>query len=150
LASKIAGQTLEVRCYEHHEADDPLDSGAWAYVYLASPVVYLSKESCDGALALASGSMAPLWQQALGALTLTHEAYHLKLALPLWRRGSEAQTECRAVKRVRQSIVELGASEALADAVLPWALAEHFKLTGLAPEYDWPGCLVPVFSDFWG
>ncbi len=150
MASRVAGQDLEVRCYLHHEDGDPIDSGAWAYVYLADPVVYLSKDACDGALAIANGSMAPLWQQGLGVLSLTHEAYHLKLALSDWRRGSEAQTECRAVKRVPQSLVELGASPALADAILPWALAIHWRIEELADEYDYPSCAVPVFSDFWG
>jgi hypothetical protein len=53
------------------------------------------------------------------------------------------------VKRVPQSLRELGASRALADAILPWALAAHFKITSFAKAYDWPGCKVPVFADFW-
>jgi hypothetical protein len=36
----------------------------------------------------------PLIQQAVGALSLTHESYHLNLGLPLARRASEGQTEC--------------------------------------------------------
>jgi hypothetical protein len=149
VASAIAGKPLRVLCYLHDEPDDPWAEGAWAYVYLFEDDIHLSREACDGALALVSGAMVPLWEQELGALALTHEAYHLKVTLPDWRRGSEAQTECRAVKRVEQTMLDLGATRALADALLPWSLAEHFKITSIAPEYDWPGCRVPVFADFW-
>ena len=37
----------------------------------------------------------------------------------------------------------------LADELLPWALAVHFKKTTLSRAYDWPGCRVPVFYDSW-
>lgn len=149
VASLIAGQPVTVRCWGD-SLDPDYDDSSWGYVYLDSTVIYLSPQACAGALGLAEGTMLPLWELALGALTLTHESYHLKAALPWWRRQSEAQTECRAVKRVRQTMIDLGSSETLADAALPWALAEHYKITALAPVYDWPGCRVPVFSDFWG
>lgn len=146
FASEIAGQPLKVLCYEHDELDDPYTSGAWAYVDLFQPTVHLSKEVCDGALAITTGAMLPLWEQALGALALTHEAYHLKTSLPLWRRDSEAQTECRAARHLPQSLRDLGASPALAEALLPWALAEHYKISALDDEYDYPSCAVPGFE----
>src|SRR5437773_863915 len=124
VASAISGQDVTVRCWVDSQDPDYIDN-AWAYVLLWDPVVYLSPEACTGALSLVHGEMAPLWEQAIGALSLTHEAYHLKVELPFWRRASEAQTECRAVKRVPQTLRALGASQELADAVLPWALAEH-------------------------
>jgi hypothetical protein len=151
VASAIAGRPLAVLCYRHGETGDPLLWGAWGYVDLMRPTINLSKEACDGALGIANRDMSvPLIQQALGALSLTHESYHLNIGLPFGRRASEAQTECRAVKRVRQTIVDLGASQPLADVLLPWALAVHFKKTTLSRSYDWPGCRVPVFADFWG
>jgi hypothetical protein len=47
-------------------------------------------------------------------------------------------------------MLDLGATPALADAILPWALAEHFKVETLANgTYNYPSCKVPVFSEFW-
>jgi hypothetical protein len=150
VASAIAGRPLTVLCYRHGEPGDPLLWGAWGYVGLFSSVINLSKETCDGALAIGDGDVStPLVEQALGALSLTHEAFHLKLDLPFARRASEGQTECRSVKRVRQTMLELGATPELADELLPWALAVHFKKTTLSRAYDWPGCRVPVFYDLW-
>jgi hypothetical protein len=150
VASEIAGRPLTVVCYRHGELGDPLRWGAWAYVGLYSSTVNLSQEACDGALAIAEHDVGtPLIEQALGALSLTHESYHLDLDLPFARRASEGQTECRAIKRVRQTMLDLGATPALADTLLPWALAVHFKKTTLSRSYDWPGCQVPYFSDFW-
>ena len=154
VASNIAGQALTVRCWVNEADDLDADANSWGYVYLAEPVIYLSPLACEGALALARGAMAPLWQLALGALTLTHEAYHLKASLPWERRRSEAQTECRAIKRVRQTALVLGSNEALAALVLPWAIAMHYKVSlirdwnGTLP-YNYPTCHVPVFADFW-
>ena len=120
VASEISGRPIAVLCYRHGEPGDPLLWGAWGYVDLMRPTINLSKEACEGALAIANGDMSvPLMQQALGALSLTHESYHLNIGLPFARRASEAQTECRAVKRVRQTMVDLGASQGLADVLLP-------------------------------
>ncbi len=151
VASTIAGRPLSVLCYRHGEPGDPLLWGGWGYVDLMRPTINLSKEACDGALAIARGDLSiSLIEQGLGALSLTHESYHLNIGLPFGRRASEAQTECRAVKRVRQTMLDLGASQSLADILLPWALAVHYKKTTLSRGYDWPGCRVPVFADFWG
>ena len=150
MASEIAGRPLSVLCYRHGEPGDPLVWGAWGYVGLFGSTVNLSKEACDGALAIVDRDVStPLIEQALGALSLTHEAFHLRISLPIARRASEAQTECRAIKRVQQTMLELGASPALADLLLPWALAVHFKKVELSKAYDWPGCRIPVFADFW-
>src|SRR5262249_26503803 len=150
VASAIAGRPVTVACYRHGEPKDPWQWGAWAYVNLFDPVVNLSQEACDGALAIVDGDAStPLIEQALGALALTHESFHLRLELPFARRASEAQTECRAVKRVDQTMLDLGATTALADTLMPWALAIHFKETSLSASYDWPGCRVPYFSGFW-
>ena len=150
VASEIAGRPVTVLCYRHGEPGDPLLWGAWGYVALFGTALNLSQEACDGALAIVEQDVAtPLIEQALGALSLTHEAFHLRLVLPIARRASEAQTECRAVKRVQQTMLELGASPGLADQLLPWALAIHYKEAALSKAYDWPGCRVPVFDVFW-
>jgi hypothetical protein len=149
-ASAVAGRPLTVLCYRFGEPGDPLLWGGWGYVDLFRPIINLSKEACDGALAIVDHDVSvPLIEQALGALSLTHESYHLNLGLPFARRASEAQTECRSIKRVRQTILELGASPELADAMLPWSIAAHFKKSTISRAYDWPGCRVPVFAEFW-
>jgi hypothetical protein len=148
VASAISGEDIQVRCWTDEQDLDAIP-GTWGWVYLNAPVVYLEPRPCAGALAIVDGGMLPLWQLGLGALTLTHESYHLKFSLPYWRRASEAQTECRAVKRVRQTMVDLGASQELADAVLPWSLAEHYRYTSISEEFVWSHCRVPVFADFW-
>jgi hypothetical protein len=150
VASEIAGRPLTVVCYRHGEPGDPLLWGGWGYVALFGSTVNLSEEACDGALAIADQDVSiPLIEQALGALSLTHESLHLRLELPFGRRASEAQTECRAVKRVQETMLELGASPALAAQLLPWALAVHYKKAAQSQAYDWPGCRVPVFDEFW-
>jgi hypothetical protein len=149
-ASAIAGRPLTVLCYRHGEPGDPLLWGAWGYVELFSSTINLSEEACDGALAIRDRAVStPLVEQALGALSLAHESFHLRLDLPFTRRASEGQTECRAVKRVRQTMLELGATPGVADELLPWALAVHFKKTTMSKAYDWPGCRVPIFDLFW-
>ena len=96
-ASAIAGRSLMVLCYRHGEPGDPLLWGGWGYVDLFRSTINLSKEACEGALAIVDHDVSvPLIQQADGALSLTHESYHLNLSLPLARRSSEGQTECRA------------------------------------------------------
>lgn len=155
VASQIAGHEISVRCYANDGVDEDSNSGAWGYVRdLDGSTLYIDPDVCAGALALKHGEFAPLIQMAAGALFLTHEAYHLKTALPFLRRGSEAQTECRAIKRVPQTLRDLGASDSLADAILPWAIALHFKESTFknwytGESYNYPSCKVPIFSDFW-
>ena len=151
VASEIAGQPLTVQCFSSDPADaDPdAEPDAWGYTYPYNPPnIYLDKRACAGARALQTGAMLPLWQLALGALVLTHEAYHQKVTLADWRRLDEAQTECRAIKRVPETLRELGASPALVDAVLPWAVLEHYKISTF-DAYDYPSCRVPGM-DWWG
>jgi hypothetical protein len=151
VAAAIAGRPLTVLCYLHGEPGDPLLWGGWSYVDLFRPTINLSREACEGALAIVNRDISvPLIQQAVGALSLTHESYHLNLSLGFARRASEAQTECRAIKRVRQTMLELGATPGLADILLSWSLAAHFKKTTISRSYDWPGCRVPFFAAFWG
>lgn len=146
-ASLISGKQLEVRCYSVDPADQDPDAepDAWGYVFLMDTTVFLDKRACDGAEALQTGAMLPLWQLALGALVLTHESYHLKTALPDVRRANEAQTECRAIKRVPQTLLDLGANVALATQILPWALAEHYRISTIR-GYGYPSCNVPGFE----
>lgn len=147
VASLIAGIEIDVVCYEPGADGDPLLDDSWGYVYLFWPQEHMSKDVCDGAYAIGHGGGAPEWQQAVGALVLAHESFHLKQSLSWAQRASEAQTECRAIKRFRQTVLDLGGSVALADRLLPYALAVHYRLARLVDEYWHEPCKVPWY---WG
>ena len=68
----------EVRCPSRAEWDEDWASSlAWAYTNIREDYIVLSPVVCTGALGVGSADV-PLWQQALGALILTHEAFHLR------------------------------------------------------------------------
>jgi hypothetical protein len=144
VASRIAGQPVVVYCYDHGEDGDPLTNDAWGYVYLAIPVENMAEEVCDGALGIANNSQ-PRWEQALGALVISHESFHLNLSFK--NRGNEGRTECRAIKHTRDTMLQLGASEERADELMPYALAIHYRIAARFPEYFYKPCNVPWF---WG
>ena len=86
---------------------------------------------CEGALGVGSAEV-PAWQQALGALVLTHEAYHLRH----WRhRRDEGKVECQALVYFREAAQRLGASPAQARRPLAYALALHEHKARLFPQY---------------
>jgi hypothetical protein len=141
-ASWMANQAVTVRCLGPGEKDSPASVGAWAYVFLWQPVIYADDEVCEGALAIVHhDTSVAWWQQALGALVLTHESFHLRLNMG--NRGNEAATECRAIRHVRYMLERLGASPKLVAKLLPWALALHWRLAATVPAYYAPHCNVP-------
>jgi hypothetical protein len=142
VAAQIALQPVEVRCYERGEAEDPWGVGAWGYVYIGIPVEHMAAEVCDGALGIHDNSQ-PKWKQALGALVLAHESYHLNLQV--LHPDNEARTECRAIKHTRETMLRLGASENQADELMPYALAIHYRIAAKYPEYNWKPCDVPWY-----
>ena len=84
-----------------------------------------------------------LWQQALGALVLTHEAFHLRH----WRfRRNEGKVECQALANFRDATRRLGATAAQADDLYPYALALHDYKVRLFPEYRDPKCVIPPWA----
>lgn len=133
-----------VHCLTHTEKGAPWPQGAWAYVFLSHPDVYADVVVCDGALAIAHhDATVPLWEQAVGALVLTHEAFHLNLAFK--NRGNEALTECRAIKHAADTMRHLGATEALVNQLMPIALAAHYRVGALYPQYNKKDCQVPWY-----
>ena len=81
----------------------------------------------------------PLWQQALGALVLTHEAFHLRH----WRfRRNEGKVECQALANFRDATQRLGATAAQAEELYPYALALHDYKVRLFPQYRDPKCVI--------
>ena len=67
-------------------------SFSWAYTNVREDYTVLGPVVCAGARGVGSADV-PLWQQALGALVLTHEAFHLRH----WRfRRNEGKVECQA------------------------------------------------------
>jgi hypothetical protein len=97
---------------------------------------------CTGALGVGSSDV-PLWQQALGVLVLTHEAFHLRH----WRfRRSEGKVECQALANFRDAARRLGATAALTEDLYPYALALHGYKVRLFPQYADPTCVIPPWA----
>lgn len=143
-ASVIAGRDVHVVCLEVGDDGYPGRVGAWGYVFMVGDNEFMSEEVCDGVAAIAAHDMSvPLWKQALGALVLTHESFHLNRRVR--DPGSEARTECRAVKNVARTVKLLGGSDVLQEVLLPYELAVHWRAAALMREYYYEPCVVPNF-----
>lgn len=133
----------EVRCQSRAEWDaDWASSFAWAYTNVREDYTVLGPVACEGALGVA-GADVPAWQQALGALVLTHEAFHLRH----WRfRRQEGKVECQALANFRDATQRLGATAAQAEDLYPYALALHGYKVRLFPQYRDPRCVIPPWA----
>jgi hypothetical protein len=133
----------EVRCPSREEwAEDWASSFGWAYTDVRADYTVLGPVVCTGALGVGSADV-PLWQQALGALVLTHEAFHLRH----WRfRRNEGKVECQALANFRDATRQLGATAAQAEDLYPYALALHGYKVRLFPEYRDPKCVIPPWA----
>jgi hypothetical protein len=113
-----------------------------AYTNLRDDYTILSPRVCEGALGV-GGTTVPAWQQALGTLVLTHEAYHLRH----WRhRRDEGKVECQALVYFREAAQRLGATAAQADDLYAYALALHAYKVRLFPQYKDKSCMIPPWS----
>jgi hypothetical protein len=130
----------EVRCASRAEWDaDFASSVGWAYTNIRDEYAVLGPAVCDGALNVGTANV-PLWQQALGALVLTHEAFHLRR----WRfRRNEGKVECQALVYFKDAAQRLGATPAQAHDLYPYALALHAYQVRLFPAYRDPSCVIP-------
>src|SRR5213593_4981643 len=85
-------------------------------------------------------SAVPAWQQAAGVWMLVHEAFHLRH----WRfRRNEAKVGCQTIVYFTDAAVRLGASEAQAQLLYPYALALYDVEIDLYPRHRDPNCIVP-------
>jgi hypothetical protein len=149
VASTFAMRQTEVRCPSSDEwIHDPIwgtapnPSRAWGYTDMIDEYIVLHPALCAGALAVADPEIAA-WQRATGVLVLVHEAYHMRR----WRwRRNEAKVECRAIRHFRAGVLLLGGSPALANELLPYALAAHARMVKLFPEYHDPACRLPLWA----
>jgi hypothetical protein len=133
----------EVRCPSREEWDgDWASSFSWAYTDIRNDYTVLGPAVCAGALGVGSADV-PLWQQALGALVLTHEAFHLRH----WRfRRNEGKVECQALANFRDATRRLGATAPQAEELYPYALALHDYKVRLFPQYRDPTCVIPPWA----
>ena len=133
----------EVRCPSRTEWDaDFASSFGWGYTNLRGEFVVLAPVVCQGALG-AGGAAVPPWQQALGVLVLTHEAFHLRH----WRfRRNEGKVECQAIVHFRDTAQRLGASATQAEDLYPYALALRQYEIRLFSQYRDPTCVVPPWA----
>jgi hypothetical protein len=133
----------EVRCASREEWDGDFASAVGgAYTNVRDEYTVLGPQVCEGALNVGSANV-PLWQQALGALVLTHEAFHLRR----WRfRRNEGKVECQAMVYFKDAAQRLGATTAQADDLYPYALALHAHHVRLFPAYKDPKCVIPPWA----
>ena len=133
----------EVRCPSTTEWNaDFAASFGWAYTNLRRDYVVAAPIVCEGALHVGDGEV-PLWEQALGALVLTHEAFHLRH----WRlRGDEGRVECQALVYFGDAVQRLGGTVADAEDLYPYALALHDYKVRLFPRYADPTCVIPPWA----
>lgn len=130
----------EVRCASSAEWDADFASAlGWAYTNMRDEYAVLAPGVCAGVLNVGTANV-PLWQQALGALVLTHEAFHLRR----WRfRRNEGKVECQAIVHFKDAAQRLGATAAQAEDLYPYALALHAHQVRLFPAYKDPKCVIP-------
>jgi hypothetical protein len=133
----------EVRCASPSEWDaDPESQSRWAYTNVRDEYAVLAPLVCEAALHV-GGLDVPAWQQALGVLVLTHEAFHLRR----WRyRRNEGKVECQALVYFKDAAQRLGATEPQAADLYPYALALHGYEVRLSPRYRDPACVVPPWA----
>lgn len=133
----------EVRCPSRAEWDeDWASSFGWAYTNVREDYTVFGPVVCAGALGVGSADV-PLWQQALGVLVVTHEAFHLRH----WRsRRDEGKVECQALANFRDATRRLGATAAQAEDLYPYALALHGYKVRLFPQYRDPKCVIPPWA----
>lgn len=114
----------------------------WAYTNLRDEHAVLGPTACEGALNVGSTTV-PLWQQALGTLALTHEAFHLRH----WRfQRNEGKVSCQALVHFRGAAQQLGATAEHAEQLYPYALALHAHQTQLFSHYRDPSCVIPPWA----
>jgi hypothetical protein len=137
----------EVRCASRAEWDADFGSSAgWAYTNIREEYAVLGPAVCEGALNVGTANVRP-WQQALGALVLTHEAFHLRR----WRfRRNEGKVECQAIVYFKDAAQRLGATMAEAEDLYPYALALHAHQVRLFPAYKDPKCVIPPWAPPFG
>jgi len=130
----------EVRCASTAEwGADAFAESYWGYTNVRRDYSVLAAHVCEGALNVAS-TQVPAWQRAVGTLVLVHEAFHLRH----WRfRRDEGKVGCQAIVYFTEAAQKLGASEAEANNLYPYALAGHWRRTQLFPWYRDPTCLIP-------
>jgi hypothetical protein len=133
----------EVRCPSKAEWDADFASWfAYAYTNTRDDYAVLSPLVCAGANGVGSEHV-PRWQQALGALVLVHEAFHLRR----WRwRKNEGKVECQAMVYFREAAMRLGATEAQAHDLYAYAIALHFNKIRLFPQYRDPKCRITMWA----
>ena len=133
----------EIRCPTRAEWEaDWGSSFGWAYTNVRMDYTVLGPVVCAGALGVGRADV-PAWQQALGALVLAHEAFHLRH----WRfRRNEGKVECQALANFRDATQRLGASAAQAEELYPYALALHGYKVRLFPQYRDPKCVIPPWE----
>jgi hypothetical protein len=131
----------DVHCPSQAEWDvDPhRASFGWGYTNLRRDYSVFPPIVCAGALNVGTSSV-PAWQQAAGVWMLVHEAFHLRH----WRyRRNEAKVGCQTLVYFTDAAARLGATDAQAQQLYPYALAFYKLELDLHPWHRDPKCVVP-------
>jgi hypothetical protein len=143
LASYWAQRPITIECPEDW-ATDPWATGTWGYTFLGADEATVDPSLCEAALELADSAGAQRknedWRAALSVLVITHEALHLRY----WKwNANEARVECRAIRSWPESFLMLSNWNLPAfRQAMPYALAEHYQLAAMVPEYNFKKCKI--------
>lgn len=131
----------EVRCPSsaEWEGDPQSASFTWGYTNLRHDYSVLPPMICAGATKVAH-DVTPAWQRAAGVWMLVHETFHLRH----WRlRRNEAKVGCQTIVYFTDAASRLGASDAQAWELYPYALAFYELEISLYPWRRDASCIVP-------
>lgn len=135
VASAFASRPVTVTCASAEE--DGIFNVAWGYVLEPlneQTVAHIFDEACAGALAIDEDTdSATDYMKAIGAATLIHESYHLRIVKG---NGDEALTECRSMRHYDVVLRKLGASEGTVDRLMPLMLLNHWRLRALTEDWN--------------
>jgi hypothetical protein len=138
-ASALIGRDVEVRCYYQEEIASPQSLGAWGYVYSYEPVIHLDGILCAWGREINNNSFHS-YLRAQAVIVIAHEAFHLHPSLS--DTGSEARTECRAIKNFKKMALLLGANEEVSNQLYLYGKKLYFWYIKRNPIYHWKGCRV--------
>lgn len=142
VASSFASRPVTVVCASEEEDS----TFVWAWGYVLEPInvqtsTHIFDEACVGALAIDEDSdEATDYMKAIGAATLVHESYHLRITKG---NGDEALTECRAMRHYDVALRKLGASEETIARLMPLMLLNHWRLRAISEDWhNQPGASI--------
>jgi len=149
VASIFAMRDAEVRCPSSAEwiADPiwgtgPNPSRAWGYTDMIEEYIVLHPALC----ARGAGRLRRAASAVAAGDGGTRAPTRGLPRAPLEMAPERGQVECQAIRHFTIGAQLLGASPALANELLPFALAAHARMVTLFPEYRDRTCMLPMWA----